>query len=102
MPLNPLPTRLTEPGQPAQFYIREREGDPLFGPLDYNSMDYKAREESKENESGIAQVVVLLGTRPGDPPYDPPIEFVKWVYIRGRRLAGTKTGLAGPIQRYEP
>ena len=97
---DPLPTRLTEVGQPAQFYVREKEGDPLFGPLEFNSMDRQAREESSTNESRIAQVVVLVGTRTGDPIRNPPIEMVKFVYIDGRRLGGSKIGLAGPIQTF--
>ena len=87
---DPLPTRLTEVGQPAQFFVREKEGDPLFGPLDYNSMDRQARQESRDNDSGIAEVIVLIGTRTGDPPFDPPREVVKYVYIRGRRLYGSR------------
>ena len=97
---DPLPTRLTEVGQPAQFYVREKEGDPLFGPLNFNDMDRQAREESSSNETRMAQVVVLIGTRTGDLPQDPPVEIVKYVYIDGRRLGGNKVGLAGPIQRY--
>ena len=87
----PLPTRLTEVGQPQQFYIREKEGDPLFGPLDFNSMDQVAREASRENDTRIAQVVVLYGTRTGDPKIDPPIELVKFTYTNGRRLYGSRT-----------
>jgi len=98
---DPLPTRLTEPGRPAQFYVREKEGDPLFGPLDFNSMDRQAREESSTNDSRMAQVVILFGTRTGDPPgFNPPMEMVKYVYIDGRRLGGSRTGLAGRIRRY--
>lgn len=99
MPDQPFTTRSTEAARPAQFYTREREGDPLFGPLDYNSMDASAREASKENDSGIIYCVVLLGSRTGDSFRNPLMEIVKWVYFRGRRLGGSKIGL-GRIRPY--
>lgn len=93
---DPLPTRLTEIGRPAQFYVREKEGDLLFGPLDFNSMDRQAREASKTNASRMAQVVVLYGTRTGDPARNPSTVYVKYTYVNGRRLHGTRS-IVGPV-----
>jgi len=99
---DPLPTRLTEVGRPNQFYVRENDNQPLFGPLDYNSMDAYARHESATNSSKIAQVVVLFGSRTGDPRISPLMEMVKYVYINGRRLGGSRIGLAGRLRPYFP
>lgn len=67
------------------WYVRERVGDPLEGPLSFVHADRKARKLSKDNASGLAEVVTYEGNR----------LFVVSTFLRGRlRFRGKRAQLA--------
>ena len=72
------------------FYVRETASDALFGPLTFQHAEMYARLMSKENDSGLAEVVTLVGSREGDPAISPAI-FVSYIYVRGKCVLGGKT-----------
>ena len=75
-----------------EYFVREDKNDVLFGPLDFVQADRNARALSNdETKSGLAQVVILLGSRGGDPVKTPTELKVVFMYIRGRRTLGGRT-----------
>jgi hypothetical protein len=84
VPPNNIGMVRTDPRQ--DFYVREYEGDSLFGPLSMKVADSHARHISKLPErSGYAQVLTFVGERLGDPQQAEPVMFVVYTYVRGRR-----------------
>jgi hypothetical protein len=73
----------------SYWYYRESKDDELVGPMSYRDAVAGARYLSKHpDHSGIAEIVVFVGQRPGDPPTFQQTRVV-YMYIRGKRtLAG--------------
>ena len=71
------------------WYVRSAKGAPLFGPVSYAVADRHARFLSVDEDGpGLAQVVTLLGSRPGDPASVPARICVVGYYARGRKFLG--------------
>ena len=73
----------------AEFFIRENANSALGDPLTWYHADQLGRDLSRENESGFAEMVTLVGSedRPGDPDQLSTL-FIVFMYKRGRRLSG--------------
>ena len=75
-----------------EWYYRENPQDPLVGPMSFDHADKGARYLSQlEDRSGLAELITLLGDRPGDPVTNPPRVFVVYMYIRGKKTLGGRT-----------
>lgn len=72
-----------------EFYLREKETDPLFGPLSYRDANKYARDASRDNETGLMEMLVFVGSRPSDPKGAPHLRVVA-KYVRGRLITGGK------------
>lgn len=69
------------------YYYRENKNDVLVGPMSYPHAHAACMYLSKNKErSGTAEIVTILGTRPGDPIVQPRI-CVDRMYVRGRIVA---------------
>jgi hypothetical protein len=73
----------------SDFYVRENELDPLYGPLTFADANSYARHlSSLPDHSGYAEMITYVGNRGGDPQIEPPVLFVVYTYVRGRRTIG--------------
>lgn len=71
------------------WFVRENpQKNDWFGPTDYNTAKRHAMWISQdENKSGVAEMVVFLGTRPGD-PISPPKLKIHALVINGKITLG--------------
>ena len=70
------------------FWVRENALDVPFGPLTFYAATYHARYISQLPEkSGTAEIIIYVGSRPGDPVMPPKLTVV-YVYVRGNRMLG--------------
>lgn len=79
-------------GALREYYLRSNKVAPLEGPYTFYEAEYKARwgtRLAKDSESAVVELVVLLGTRLGDPPQptDPTLKVVA-IYVKGRKTLG--------------
>lgn len=86
---NTLPNNIgsSEGDARKEFYIRELPTDPLFGPLTYQHANKQARDISKENTTGVIELVTIVGSRPSDPK-SITRTFIVARYVRGRKTLG--------------
>ena len=86
---NTLPNNIgaSEGEARKEYYIRELPTDPLFGPLTYQHANAQARLASKENDTGVIELVTIVGERPSDPK-GIVRTFIVGRYVRGRLTLG--------------
>lgn len=63
--------------------MRYGRDEQLIGPFDYGRADDYARYVSREE--GLAELVTILGARPGDPETIKPSIKVDSIYIEGKQ-----------------
>lgn len=70
------------------WYYRENKDDQLVGPLSFSRAEAGAMFYSTDDEkSGTAEVVSILGNRPGDPAGIKRRVVVERMYLRGKVVA---------------
>lgn len=76
-------------GPLAEYYLRNNKDAPLEGPYTFYQAEYRARTATRLKIETAMEMVVLLGTRQGDPPQteNPDIRVVA-VYVLGRKTLG--------------
>jgi len=71
------------------WFVRENPDDTPFGPIDFPTANQHARALSNDKEkSGLAEIIVVMGSRDFDPPVEQLWVDVVFVYRRGKRLTG--------------
>lgn len=70
------------------WYYRENPAAELVGPMNFRHADQACQYLSQDDEkSGIAELVSILGERPGDPAGIPSQIRVERFYVRGKVVA---------------